>query len=98
MALTARYDEVTMPVEFSVGLPKSVAKAKVGVSLVGHTLSLNVPRSVVGKSVKIVDVRGNVMMRKTVQSVNETMNVETLNRGLYIVQVETLSANKFIVK
>ena len=98
MALTTRYDEVTKVVEFSMGLPKSVAKAKVGVSLVGHTLSLNVPRSVVGKSIKIVDVRGNVQMQKTVQGVNETVNVESLNRGLYIVQVETLSANKFIVK
>ena len=98
MALVARYDEVTKPVEFSVGLSKSTVAAKARVSLVGKTLSLNVPRSVVGKSVKILDVRGNVQMQKTVQSMNETMDVGTLNRGLYIVQVESLSANKFIVK
>ncbi len=98
MALVERYDEVTKPVEFSVGLSKSTVAAKARVSLVGKTLSLNVPRSVVGKSVKVMDVRGNVLMQKTVQGMSETMDVGALNRGLYIVQVETLSANKFIVK
>ena len=98
MALVERYDEVTKPVEFSVGLPKSVAAAKFGISLVGKMLSLNLPRSVVGKSVKVLDVRGNVLMQKTVQGVSETMNVSTLNRGLYLVQIQGFAAKKFVVK
>lgn len=98
MALVERYDELTKPVKFSVGLSKSAVAAKARVSLVGKMLSLNVPRSVVGKSVKVLDVRGNVLMQKTVQGVSETMDVCTLNRGLYIVQIQGLSANKFIVK
>ena len=98
MALVERYDEVTKPVEFSVGLPKSVAAAKASVSLVGKMLSLNLPRSVVGKSVKVLDVRGKVLMQKTVQGVSETMDVSTLNRGLYLVQIQGFAAKKFVVK
>jgi hypothetical protein len=98
MALVERYDEVTKPVEFSVGLPKSVTAAKFGISLVGKMLSLNLPRSVVGKSVKVLDVRGNVLMQKTVQGVSETMDVSSLNRGLYLVQIQGFAAKKFVVK
>jgi hypothetical protein len=98
MALVERYDEVTKPVEFSVGLSKSTVAAKASVSLVGKMLSLNLPRSVVGKSVKVLDVRGNVLMQKTVQGVSETMDVSSLNRGLYLVQIQGFSAKKFVVK
>ena len=98
MALVERYDEVTEPVKFSVGLPKSVAAAKFGMSLVGNTLTLNLPRSVVGKTIKIVDVLGNVQMQKKVQGMNETMDVSSFKSGVYLVQVQGFSANKFIVK
>ena len=98
MALVERYDEVTEPVKFSVGLPKSVAAAKFGMSLVGSTLSLHVPRSVVGKTIKIVDVQGNVQMQKKVQSMNETMDLSGLNRGIYLVHVGNLSAKKIMLK
>ena len=98
MALVERYDEVTTPVKFSVGLSKSVAMAKFGMSLVDNTLSLHLPRSVVGKSIKILDVKGNVHMQKTAQSMNESLNVSTLKSGLYLVQVQGFSAKKFVVK
>ena len=98
MAVAERYDEVTEPVKFSVGLPKSVAAAKFGMSLVGNTLSLHVPRSVVGKTVKVVDLLGNVQMQKTAQSMNETMDLSNLNRGVYLVQVGDLSAKKIMLK
>ena len=98
MALVERYDEVTKPVEFSVGMPKSVATAKVGVKLVGNMLSLNLPRSVVGGTVKVIDLRGQVQMKKVAQSRNETMNVSTLNRGVYLVQIGTLPAKKIMLK
>ena len=61
-------------------------------------LSLNLPSSVVGKSVKVLDVRGYVLMQKTVQGVSETMDVSTLNRGLYLVQIQGFAAKKFVVK
>ena len=98
MALVERYDEVTEPVKFSVGLPKSVAAAKFGMSLVGSTLSLHVPRSVVGKTIKVVDLRGQVQMQKTAQSMNETMDLSGLNRGIYLVHVGNLSAKKIMLK
>lgn len=98
MAVVERYDEVTEPVKFSVGLPKSVASAKVGVSLVGKNLLLNLPHSVVGNAVKIIDVQGNVQMQKVAQNRNESMNVSALKRGVYLVQVGTTPAKKFIVK
>ena len=99
MAVVERYDEVSKMIEPPrSALPKTVAAAKFGVSLVGKTLSLNLPRSSVGKSVKIVDVLGNVQMQKTVQSMNETMNVSVLKNGVYLVQIQGLSAKKFIVK
>ena len=98
MSVVERYDEVTEPVKFSVGLPKSVAAAKFGMSLVGNTLSLHVPRSVVGKTVKVVDLLGNVQMQKTAQSMNETMDLSNLNRGVYLVQVGDLSAKKIMLK
>ena len=99
MAVVERYDEMTKIIEPPrSALPKTVAAAKFGVSLVGKTLSLNLPRSSVGKSVKIVDVLGNVQMQKTVQSMNETMNVSALKSGVYLVQIQGFSAKKFIVK
>jgi len=98
MALVERYDELTKPVKFFVGLSKSVVAAKFGMSLVDNTLSLRLPRSVVGKSIKILDVRGNVQMQKTAQSMNESLNVSTLKTGLYLVQVQGFSAKKFVVK
>ncbi|MBR6450258.1 MAG: glycoside hydrolase family 9 protein [Fibrobacter sp.] len=99
MAVVERYDEVTKVVEEpKSALPKNVAAAKFGVSLVGNTLSLNVPRSVVGKTVKVVDLQGQVQMQKKVQSMNETMDVGRLNRGVYLVQVGDLSAKKFMLK
>ena len=98
MALVERYDEVTEPVPFSVGLPKSVATAKVGVTLVGNTLSLNLPRSAVDKTVNVIDLRGQVQMKKVAQSRNETMDVSALHRGVYLVQIGTLPAKKIMLK
>ncbi|SHM12307.1 glycoside hydrolase family 9 protein [Fibrobacter sp. UWB7] len=99
MAIVERYDEVSKKVEPPrSALPKSVAAAKFGMSLVGNTLSLNLPRSVVGKSINILDVQGNVQMQKTAQSMNESLNVNTLKSGLYLVQVQGFSAKKFVVK
>lgn len=99
LAVVERYDEVTKAIEEpKSALPKNVAGVKFGVSLVGNTLSLNVPRSVVGKSVKIVDVQGHVQMQKTVQSMNETMNVSALKSGVYLVQVGGLSAKKIMLR
>ncbi|SHK88994.1 glycoside hydrolase family 9 protein [Fibrobacter sp. UWB12] len=98
MALVERYDEVTKSVKFTVGLPKSIAAAKIGVSLVGNTLSLSLPRSVVGEQVKVIDLRGQVQMKKVAQNVNETMDVSALNRGVYLVQVGTLPAKKIMLK
>jgi hypothetical protein len=99
MAIVERYDEVSKKVEPPrSALPKSVAAAKFGMSLVGNTLSLNLPRSVVGKSIKILDVQGKVQMQKTAQSMNEFLNVNTLKSGLYLVQVQGFSAKKFVVK
>ena len=98
MALVERYDETTESVRFFSALPKSVAAAKVGVSLVGNTLSLNLPSSAVGKTVQVIDLRGQVQMKKVAQSVNETMNVSALKRGVYLVQVGTLPASKIMLK
>ena len=99
MAVVERYDEVSKKIEPPrSALPKSVATSKIGMSLVGKTLSLSLPRSFVGKSVNILDVHGNVQMQKTVQSMNETMNVGSLKCGVYLVQVQGLAAKKFVVK
>ena len=99
MAVVERYDEMTKMIEPPrSALPKSYATAKFGMSLVGKTLSLNLPRVAVGKSVKIVDVQGNVQMQKIAQSMNETMNLSALKRGVYLVQVQGLAVKKFILR
>ena len=99
MAVVERYDEMTKMIEPPrSALPKSLAAAKFGMSLVDNTLSLNLPRSVVGKAIKIVDLRGQVQMQKVAQSRNESMDVGALNRGVYLVQVQGFSPKKFIVK
>ena len=99
MAVVERYDEMTKMIEPPrSALPKSLAAAKFGMSLVENTLSLNLPRSVVGKAIKIVDLRGQVQMQKVAQSRNESMDVGALNRGVYLVQVQGFSPKKFIVK
>ena len=99
MALVERYDEVSKSVNFpKTSLPKNVATSKIGMSLVDNTLSLNLPRVAVGKSVKILDVRGNVQMQKIAQSMNETMNLSALKRGVYLVQVQGLAVKKFILR
>ena len=99
LAVVERYDEVTKAIEEPrSALPKSAVAAKIGVSLVGNTLSLNLPRSVVGKNVKIVDLRGQVQMQKVAQSRNESMDMSALNRGVYLVQVGTLPVQKIMLK
>ncbi len=99
MAVVERYDEMTKMIEPPrSALPKTLATAKFGMSLVGKTLSLNLPRTSVGKSVRIVDVLGNVQMQKKTQGMNEMMDVSCLKSGVYLVQVQGFSANKFIVK
>ena len=99
MAVVERYDEMTKMIEPPrSALPKSYATAKFGMSLVGKTLSLNLPRVAVGKSVKIVDVQGHVQMQKIAQSMNETMNLSALKRGVYLVQVQGLAVKKFILR
>ena len=99
MALVERYDEVSKKVEQQKSaLPKSVAAASFGVSLVGKTLSMNLSKAAIGSSVKILDLRGRVQMQKVAQSRNETMNLGTLKSGVYFVQVGTLSAQKIMLK
>ena len=99
MALVERYDEVSKKVEQQKSaLPKSVAAANFGVSLVGKTLSMNLSKAAIGSSVKILDLRGRVQMQKVAQSRNETMNLGTLKSGVYFVQVGTLSAQKIMLK
>ena len=99
MAVVERYDEVSKKVEPPrSALPKSVVMANISVSIVGHTLSMNLPKSAIGSTVKILDVRGQVQMKKVAQSRNEIMNVSSLKNGVYFVQVGGMSAKKFIVK
>ena len=99
LALVERYDEVSKAIqEPKAALPKNVAAARLGVSLVGKTLSLNLPRSVVGKNVKVIDVRGNVQMQKRVQGVREKIDLGSFNRGVYMVYVEGLGTHKFILR
>ncbi len=99
MAVVERYDEMTKKVEQPrSALPKSVAKATIGVSLAAGTLTLNLPRSVVGKTIKIVDVLGNVQMQKKAQGMNETMDVSSLKSGVYLVQVGTMQAQKIMLR
>ena len=99
LAVVERYDEVTKAIEEPrSALPKNVVAAKIGVSLVGNTLSLNLPRSVVGKTIKVVDLRGQVQMQKVAQSRNESMDMSVLNRGVYLVQVGTLPVQKIMLK
>ena len=99
MALVERYDEVSKKVEPPrSALPKSVVMTNISVSIVGHTLSMNLPKSAIGSTVKILDVRGQVQMKKVAQSRNEIMNVSSLKSGVYFVQVGGMSAKKFIVK
>ena len=99
MALVERYDEVSKKVEPPrSALPKSVVMANISVSIVGHTLSMNLPKSAIGSTVKILDVRGQVQMKKVAQSRNETMNLSTLKSGVYFVQVGGISAKKIMLK
>ena len=99
MALVERYDEVSKKVEPPrSALPNGLVAAKFGVSLVGRALSMNLPKSAVGSSVKILDLRGNVQMQKVAQSRNETMNLSTLKSGVYFVQVGGISAKKIMLK
>ena len=99
MALVERYDEVSKKVESPrSALPSGLVAAKFGVSLVGRALSMNLPKSAVGSSVKILDLRGSVQMQKVAQSRNETMNLSTLKSGVYFVQVGGISAKKIMLK
>ena len=99
MALVERYDEVSKKVEPPrSALPNGLVAAKFGVSLVGRALSMNLPKSAVGSSVKILDLRGSVQMQKVAQSRNETMNLSTLKSGVYFVQVGGISAKKIMLK
>ena len=98
MALTTRYDEKSEPIPPPVSIPQTKVTSKFDMTLAGGMLSLHVPKTVMGKSVKILDVRGNVQMQKTLWNETEVMNVGALRSGVYMVKVEGLGARKIVVR
>ena len=98
MALATRYDEKAEAIPPPVSIPKAKMAATFGMTLAGDVLSLRVPKTVAGSSVKILDVRGNVQMQKTLWNETETMNVGALRSGVYMVKVEGLGARKIVVR
>ncbi|MBR6316802.1 MAG: glycoside hydrolase family 9 protein [Fibrobacter sp.] len=98
MALTTRYDEKAEPIPPPVSIPQTKVASKFDMTLAGGMLSLRVPKTVMGSSVKILDVRGNVQMQKTLWNDHETVNVGVLRSGVYMVKVDGLGARKIVVR
>ena len=98
MALATRYDEKAEPIPPPVSIPKAKVATTFDMTFTGKTLSLRVPKTVMGRSVKILDVRGNVQIQKTLWNERETVNVGVLRSGVYMVKVDGLGARKIVVR
>lgn len=86
MALAARYDEVTKPVEGSDGIGDKLSIAKFSIKLQGRILAINLKNNDT-QAVTLYDMTGREILRQQINGKAANLNLTALKNGLYVVKV-----------
>lgn len=97
MALAARYDEVTPSMNFSA-LPKAKLAPTFSIQQQGRQLTVSLQSNQTGKVLTIANLNGQKLYSETLRSTQTTLNLESLQNGIYLVQVNGLGSHKIFVK
>jgi hypothetical protein len=97
MALTARYDEVTTAMTSSA-MPKAKLAPTFHIQQQGRQLTVSLQSNQTGKVLTIANLNGQKLYSETLRSTQTTLNLENLQNGIYLVQVNGLGSHKILVK
>ncbi len=97
MALAARYDEVSSDLT-QTALAKTKLASTFSVQLQNRLLTVSLKAHEIGKVLTIANLNGQKFYRETLASAQTTVNLESLPKGVYLVQVNGLGSHKILVK
>lgn len=97
MALAARYDEVTPSMNFSA-LPKAKLAPTFSIQQQGRQLTVSLQSNQTGKVLTVANLNGQKLYRETLHSTQATVNLDNLQDGVYLVQVNGLGSRRILLK
>lgn len=97
MALAARYDEVTPSMNFSA-LPKAKLAPTFSIQQQGRQLTVSLQSNQTGKVLTVANLNGQKLYRETLRSTQTTLNLENMQNGIYLVQVNGLGSRRILLK
>lgn len=97
MALATRYDEVSSDL-IHTALPKTKSAPTFNIQQQGRLLTVSLQSNPTGKVLTIANLNGQKLYRETLHSTQTTVNLDNLQDGIYLVQVNGLGSQKILVK
>ena len=97
MALATRYDEVSSDL-IHTALPKTKSAPTFSVQQQGRLLMVSLQSNPTGKVLTIANLNGQKLYRETLHSTQTTVNLENLQNGIYLVQVNGLGSRRILLK
>ncbi len=97
MALATRYDEVSSDL-IHTALPKTKSAPTFSVQQQGRLLTVSLQSNSTGKVLTIANLNGQKLYRETLRSTQTTVNLENLQNGIYLVQVNGLGSRRILLK
>ena len=97
MALATRYDEVSSDL-IHTALPKTKSAPTFSVQQQGRLLTVSLQSNPTGKVLTVANLNGQKLYRETLRSTQTTVNLENLQNGIYLVQVNGLGSRRILLK
>ena len=97
MALATRYDEVSSDL-IHTALPKTKSAPTFSVQQQGRLLTVNLKSNQTGKVLTVANLNGQKLYRETLRSTQTTVNLDNLQDGVYLVQVNGLGSRRILLK
>ena len=97
MALATRYDEVSSDL-IHTALPKTKSAPTFNIQQQGRLLTVSLQSNPTGKVLTIANLNGQKLYRETLHSTQTTVNLENLQNGIYLVQVNGLGSRRILLK
>jgi hypothetical protein len=97
MALATRYDEVSSDLTHTA-LPKTKSAPTFSVQQQGRLLTVNLKSNQTGKVLTVANLNGQKLYRETLSSTQTTVNLDNLQDGVYLVQVNGLGSRRILLK
>ena len=97
MALATRYDEVSSDL-IHTALPKTKSAPTFNIQQQGRLLTVNLKSNPTGKVLTIANLNGQKLYRETLRSTQTTVNLDNLQNGIYLVQVNGLGSRRILLK